>query len=104
LDRISQRLFAGKRKILQLRRKEADFSARMHYWRTITRSKIKKERKIILQYWNLLPSIDMNSLWIKASILSTEEKLTSKGMGLIDAVIIAACHAKYLPGHRKRFK
>ena len=54
--------------------------------------KSKTEKKVILQYWNLLPSIDMDSLWIKAGILSAEEKLTSKGIGLIDDVIIAACH------------
>jgi predicted nucleic acid-binding protein len=47
-----------------------------------------KEREIILQYWKNLPQIPMESLWVKAGLLSSKEKLISKGIGLIDAVLI----------------
>lgn len=51
----------------------------------------KKEKDIILEYWSLLPTVSMDSLWVKAGIYSVEKKLVSKGIGLIDAVIITAC-------------
>jgi len=50
-----------------------------------------KERNIILEYWSLLPTLSMDSLWVEAGIYSSENKLLSKGVGLIDSVIIAAC-------------
>lgn len=51
----------------------------------------KKEKNIILEYWRLLPTVSMDSLWVKAGIYSSENKLVSKGIGLIDSVIITAC-------------
>ena len=50
--------------------------------------KSKREKEIILSYWKLLPKISMDSLWIEAGIYSSEKKLISKGIGLIDVVII----------------
>lgn len=58
-------------------------------------TKNKRERKIILNYWKLLPKISMNNLWIKAGLYSSENKMMSKGIGLIDSVIIVACQATH---------
>ena len=55
-------------------------------------SKDKRERDIILLYWNNLPKVDVDELYIKAGIYSSEHKLISKGIGLIDSVIIVSCH------------
>ncbi len=54
-------------------------------------AKSKKERDIIIEYWNNLPYISMDSLWIEAGIYSNKNKLIDKGIGIIDSVIIAAC-------------
>ena len=54
--------------------------------------KSDKEKNIILQYWNCLPQAPMKSFWIKAGILSSEQKFISKGIGLIDSVIMTACY------------
>lgn len=54
-------------------------------------SKNKREREIIIEYWNNLPKINYDNLWIEAGIYSGINKLIDKGIGLIDAVIIVAC-------------
>ena len=48
----------------------------------------KREKEIILQYWENLPNISMDKLWIKAGSLSNDKKFISKGIGIIDAVTI----------------
>jgi predicted nucleic acid-binding protein len=48
----------------------------------------KREREVILSYWNCLPKINEISLWIDAGIYSNQNKLISKGIGLIDSMII----------------
>lgn len=59
-------------------------------------SKNEKEIKILQEYWQTLPKINEQYLWIQAGILSAKEKLYSKGVGLIDAVILqAARNYKY---------
>ena len=50
----------------------------------------KREREIIKDYWENLPKAGVSGLWIEAGIYSSENKLISKGIGLIDAVIIKA--------------
>ena len=52
--------------------------------------KSERERKIILSYWQYLPKIEDACLWIDAGIYSGKNKLISKGIGLIDSVIIRA--------------
>ena len=54
----------------------------------------KKENSLIIECWNTLTKHDEKGLWLEAGILSAEEKYYSKGIGLIDAFLIAA---------RKRF-
>lgn len=54
-------------------------------------AKSKREIQIILNYWDHLPNISSDGLWIEAGILSHKEKLLSKGIGLIDSFIISAC-------------
>jgi predicted nucleic acid-binding protein len=55
-------------------------------------AKDKRERDIIISYWNNLPKVAIPDLYIKSGIYSSEHKLISKGIGLIDSVIITACH------------
>ena len=50
----------------------------------------KRERKTIQSYWENLPRADESSIFIDAGIYSGEQKLLSKGIGLIDTVILIA--------------
>ena len=51
-------------------------------------AKNKREREIIYSYWDNLPKIDEAGVWLKAGKYSGENNLISKGVGLIDSVII----------------
>ncbi|MFC2145420.1 PIN domain-containing protein [Actinomycetota bacterium] len=53
-------------------------------------AKSERERKIILSYWQYLPKIDNAGIWIDAGIYSGKNKFISKGIGLIDSLIITA--------------
>jgi|SRR3990170_640092 hypothetical protein len=55
-------------------------------------AKDKRERDIILAYWNNLPKVEIPDLYVHAGIYSYENKLISKGIGLIDCAIIISCH------------
>jgi predicted nucleic acid-binding protein len=58
-------------------------------------AKDKREREIILSYWNNLPKVEIENLYINAGIYSSENKLISKGIGLIDSsIIISSIHYK----------
>ena len=48
----------------------------------------KREREIISLYWENLPKSDHDNVWIEAGLFSSENKLISKGIGLIDCVIL----------------
>lgn len=49
----------------------------------------KKEIEIIIAYWNNLNNFNEKGLWIESGKLSCEKKLFSKGVGIIDAMIIS---------------
>lgn len=51
--------------------------------------KSKKEGAIILAYWQNLKHPETHPYWIDAGILSNQLKLINKGVGLIDAYIMA---------------
>ena len=51
-------------------------------------AKNKREKEILLQYWNNLPKCKSENIWIDAGILSADKKLFSKGIGLIDCAIV----------------
>lgn len=53
-------------------------------------AKNDQERDLIISYWQHLPKIDEKGIWIEAGKYSGENKLPSKGVGLIDVVIILA--------------
>ena len=53
-------------------------------------AKNARERDLILSYWDYLPRANLENVWIEAGRYSGEHKLVSKGVGLIDAVIIIA--------------
>jgi predicted nucleic acid-binding protein len=53
------------------------------------------EKRIILQYWEYLPKINLPQAMLDAGLYSSGNKLLSKGIGLIDAVILMhALHSK----------
>ena len=51
-------------------------------------AKDDRERNVIISYWNNLPKPDEREIWIEAGKYSGENKLLSKGVGLIDVIII----------------
>lgn len=53
-------------------------------------AKNKRERDIIKNYWENLPKAAQDGLWIEAGIFSSENKILSKGVGIIDLIILLA--------------
>jgi len=51
-------------------------------------AKNKRERELLVHYWENLPKCSDKNIWIEAGIFSSENKLFSKGVGLIDCAII----------------
>jgi predicted nucleic acid-binding protein len=49
-----------------------------------------RERDVIHAYWRYLPKTDESGIWIEAGTFSGEKNLPSKGIGLIDSVLIVA--------------
>ena len=49
-----------------------------------------RERNVIYEYWKNLPKSDVKNVFIKAGIESGKNRWTSKGVGLIDSVIIVS--------------
>jgi|TARA_Y100000294_G_C8292876_1_gene231490 hypothetical protein len=47
-----------------------------------------RERDIIYEYWKNLPKAEVKNVFLKAGIESGKNKWLSKGIGLIDSVII----------------
>ena len=50
-----------------------------------------REEKIILEFWEALPEIDEEEIFIDAGLLSNKHKLMAKGVGLLDCCILASC-------------
>ncbi len=50
----------------------------------------KRETEVIKSYFELIPKIEINQLYILSGEYSQNENLLSKGIGLIDACIITA--------------
>jgi predicted nucleic acid-binding protein len=48
-----------------------------------------RERTILKEYWANLPKRDESGLWVEAGLRSGREKRFAKGVGLIDAFLIA---------------
>lgn len=49
-----------------------------------------REVETIRAYWQIIPKIEIDQLYILAGEYSQQEKLINKGIGLIDACIITA--------------
>jgi predicted nucleic acid-binding protein len=47
-----------------------------------------KENNIIIEYWENIPHIINDGIWLEAGLLSSGNRLLSKGIGLIDCAII----------------
>lgn len=52
--------------------------------------KNKREREIVEGFWENLPQVDEHDLFIEAGQVANQYKLSSKGVGLIDAYILSA--------------
>ena len=50
----------------------------------------KREIDLIRNYYELIPSIEIDQLFMEAAEYARKEKHTSKGIGLIDSAIITA--------------
>jgi predicted nucleic acid-binding protein len=55
-------------------------------------AKNERERKIINAYWQALPKIADEGLWIEAGEYSSKHSLMHRGVGLIDCVIFLAAN------------
>jgi hypothetical protein len=49
-----------------------------------------RERDIVESYWRDLPKLDEAGIWLEAGRISSEGRLHSRGIGLIDCAILAA--------------
>jgi len=47
------------------------------------------EAELIEAYWNSLPRIDEEGVWIEAGKLSADRGLRARGVGLVDSAILA---------------
>jgi len=52
--------------------------------------KSKKEKQLIELFWEFLPKIDEEEMFLQAGILSNKHKLYAKGIGFTDCYILAA--------------
>ena len=59
-------------------------------------AKNEAEEKTILEFWDSLPKMEEEDLFIDAGKLSREFKLPSKGVGLVDSYILSACKREKL--------
>ena len=50
----------------------------------------KREKEMLLEFWSNLPKTKEEHLALKAGIYSNEQKLYSKGVGLIDCMILVS--------------
>lgn len=55
-------------------------------------AKNTRERNVLISYWNCLPKCSTDNIWIEAGIYSSENKLISKGVGIIDCVILLSAN------------
>ena len=49
-----------------------------------------RERKLLEQFWEVLPKAEIPGLLLRAGKLSSVERYSQKGVGLIDAAIVVA--------------
>ncbi len=59
-------------------------------------AKSKREIELISGYYENLPKLDQDGLIFEAGLFSQKEKLISRGIGLIDAIIISAAQKNRL--------
>jgi len=58
--------------------------------------KDSRERAVVLGYWGNLPKRDEAGIWIQAGLMSAENKWVSKGVGIIDAVLLCLARTNHL--------
>ena len=56
-------------------------------------AKNERERRVIHSYWSVLPHSGEPEDWLHAGTLSCNHRLLSKGVGLIDAFLIAVAES-----------
>lgn len=53
-----------------------------------------EETRVLLDYWQSLPHVEGEEIWLEAGRLASREKFYQKGVGLIDAAIIVAARRR----------
>jgi predicted nucleic acid-binding protein len=51
-------------------------------------AKSKREIELITAYWNILPKLNEENIWIEAGMYSGEKNFFEKGIGFIDSVLL----------------
>jgi len=59
-------------------------------------AKNERETKVILEFWQSLPKVEESALFIEAGKISHDLQFVSKGVGLVDSYILAACQRSKL--------
>jgi len=75
-------------KVKKLLESEEVYALECIFGELLQGAKDDRERNLIISYWKHLPKPDEKEIWIEAGNYSSRKKLISKGVGLIDAVII----------------
>jgi predicted nucleic acid-binding protein len=69
---------------------QAVFGVQCVFAELLQGARTSAERRTILAYWENIPKVNEQQLWIEAGQYSGEHNLLSKGVGLIDAAIMVA--------------
>jgi predicted nucleic acid-binding protein len=77
-------------KITELLENREVFAVEFIFGELLQGARNKREKKIITDYWKNLPKCSQENVWIEAGNYSSENKLFSKGIGLIDCAIIVS--------------
>jgi len=84
---VNETVFSRMRQILE---KSEVVAVEWIFGELLQGARDRRERRIILGYWENLPKIAPDGIWVEAGILSREQNFTSKGVGLIDVAILVS--------------
>lgn len=59
-------------------------------------ARTEEEEKVIFEFWNNIPKVEEKHLFIEAGKISSQYKLNTKGVGLVDCYFLAAAKIYHL--------
>jgi predicted nucleic acid-binding protein len=77
-------------KVIELLENREVLAVEVIFGELLQGAKNKREKRIINDYWKSLPKCSQDNVWIEAGKYSSENKLFSKGIGLIDCAIVVS--------------